>query len=696
VPAFYRSHDYLLVNFLTLKIKLKTYPSLMKPFNRFFIVAALLAASTSASADNFYLRYGVKRDTGENTGTWYEDIKYWDQNYDWTWNANGSDEELYKFADVTDYANNGHPTYQMTVHALNGVYNIAKIGDDGTTNLEIGTTDGRLYIKSEDINGSEEGFTTTLSNIDEFAFNDANSLTTYDKVTTTTEWNYTSTASVEHEIKHLVLTLVDNEDGTYSLNIAHASNSNIYPGVYTFLYVTNGSVMSTDGRLKRGTGANDYVAHFDKLSGDIRVVDRDLNKNDCLNIGLRWWTQVYYTGKDGDRLTIFHNNNKQEIYADGLNGTLDFNLYQGTVKADSENEEVGSSYSLSVTDAFYDVDVIFNYDMLERDDYEVVQEDGAPETAYAVNNKEGKVLFEKTSSMKPHEYTDNMSYDEQAVLFANAYNAHLTISYKVSGNYVSKVEKTQSQEFYVKSSEFDGWSTEKAMTYTGEEKKGDEEYQVYTLDIPGDFDGAFYILENLLTYTSTSSSEAAIAAAAELEESTTETVSTLGNITVEQELISYKGSASDEDKVEGYLVLPETTTSADEPSAASDGDEESTSSSTTTEKVATDIVDFKTFDVEKATDTTSAGIPFYAISTGGAKIVFKYNATDPSKSIVQYIAANGTVSTLTGSEDITLIAPNEGVTEYYNLNGIRINGEPTAPGLYIRRAGNKATKVIIR
>jgi hypothetical protein len=223
-----------------------------------------------------------------------------------------------------------------------------------------------------------------------------------------------------------------------------------------------------------------------------------------------------------------------------------------------------------------------------------------------------------------------------------------------------------------------------------------DQYQVYTLDIPGDFDGAFYILENLLTYTSTSSNEAAIAAAAELEESTTETVSTLDNITVEQELISYKGSASDEDKVKDYLVLPETTTSADELSAASDGDEESTSSSTTTNKVPTDIVDFKKFDVEKATDTTSAGIPFYAISTGGAKIVFKYNASDPSKSIVQYIAANGTVSTLTGSEDITLIAPNEGVTEYYNLNGIRINGEPTAPGLYIRRAGNKATKVIIR
>lgn len=34
--------------------------------------------------------------------------------------------------------------------------------------------------------------------------------------------------------------------------------------------------------------------------------------------------------------------------------------------------------------------------------------------------------------------------------------------------------------------------------------------------------------------------------------------------------------------------------------------------------------------------------------------------------------------------------------EYYNLNGVRVDADSAAPGLYIRREGNRATKVIIR
>jgi hypothetical protein len=33
--------------------------------------------------------------------------------------------------------------------------------------------------------------------------------------------------------------------------------------------------------------------------------------------------------------------------------------------------------------------------------------------------------------------------------------------------------------------------------------------------------------------------------------------------------------------------------------------------------------------------------------------------------------------------------------EYYNINGVRIS-EPTAAGLYIKRQGNKATKVVVK
>lgn len=44
---------------------------------------------------------------------------------------------------------------------------------------------------------------------------------------------------------------------------------------------------------------------------------------------------------------------------------------------------------------------------------------------------------------------------------------------------------------------------------------------------------------------------------------------------------------------------------------------------------------------------------------------------------------------------IDAIAGDSAPVEYYNINGAKISGEP-APGLYIRRQGNKATKVLIR
>lgn len=34
--------------------------------------------------------------------------------------------------------------------------------------------------------------------------------------------------------------------------------------------------------------------------------------------------------------------------------------------------------------------------------------------------------------------------------------------------------------------------------------------------------------------------------------------------------------------------------------------------------------------------------------------------------------------------------------EYYNLNGIRVNGDSFAPGIYIKRQGRKTTKILVR
>jgi hypothetical protein len=49
---------------------------------------------------------------------------------------------------------------------------------------------------------------------------------------------------------------------------------------------------------------------------------------------------------------------------------------------------------------------------------------------------------------------------------------------------------------------------------------------------------------------------------------------------------------------------------------------------------------------------------------------------------------------ISGVSDISI--GNNSPVEYYNLNGVRINSENIIPGLYIRRQGEKVTKVIVK
>jgi hypothetical protein len=39
---------------------------------------------------------------------------------------------------------------------------------------------------------------------------------------------------------------------------------------------------------------------------------------------------------------------------------------------------------------------------------------------------------------------------------------------------------------------------------------------------------------------------------------------------------------------------------------------------------------------------------------------------------------------------------NDGEAIYYNIQGVRIVGTPTVPGLYVKVRGNNATKVIVK
>lgn len=51
---------------------------------------------------------------------------------------------------------------------------------------------------------------------------------------------------------------------------------------------------------------------------------------------------------------------------------------------------------------------------------------------------------------------------------------------------------------------------------------------------------------------------------------------------------------------------------------------------------------------------------------------------------------------LTGIDDITVEEPENEVVEYYNLQGMRVSADNLSNGIYIRRAGNKTTKIYVR
>lgn len=83
-----------------------------------------------------------------------------------------------------------------------------------------------------------------------------------------------------------------------------------------------------------------------------------------------------------------------------------------------------------------------------------------------------------------------------------------------------------------------------------------------------------------------------------------------------------------------------------------------------------------------------------SVSEAGTLELYAYHPATDSKSDVKTI-------TVTKQSDTTAIDAigadtAEGEAEYFNLQGVRINPENAAPGLYIRRQGGKAAKVLVK
>lgn len=49
-----------------------------------------------------------------------------------------------------------------------------------------------------------------------------------------------------------------------------------------------------------------------------------------------------------------------------------------------------------------------------------------------------------------------------------------------------------------------------------------------------------------------------------------------------------------------------------------------------------------------------------------------------------------------GINGVTVVENENAPVEYYNLQGMRINNVENNPGLYIRKQGDKATKVYVK
>lgn len=75
----------------------------------------------------------------------------------------------------------------------------------------------------------------------------------------------------------------------------------------------------------------------------------------------------------------------------------------------------------------------------------------------------------------------------------------------------------------------------------------------------------------------------------------------------------------------------------------------------------------------------------------GTSVAVDYNPNDGGSTWKVAVADPSGIQTIEAAE-----VNAEGPVTYFNLQGIQVNPEAVAPGLYIRRQGNTATKVIIR
>lgn len=106
-------------------------------------------------------------------------------------------------------------------------------------------------------------------------------------------------------------------------------------------------------------------------------------------------------------------------------------------------------------------------------------------------------------------------------------------------------------------------------------------------------------------------------------------------------------------------------------------------------------------DVTVASETWASSNPEVATVDGGVVTAVAEGTATITYTVVDSYGCphteycEVTVSANTAIDDIT-VNGSDAPVEYYNLNGIRVNADHLTPGLYIKRQGTKATKVLVK
>jgi hypothetical protein len=671
----------------------------MKLYLRTLLLACLVAVAASARANDYYFR-------GSST-LWLT-------------------EDYFKFTQIP--SNDGTETYQLLLTEISGTF---RIGGETKTISELGwyVSDTNQPLSNWDVNlGYVSGYTgenTSIVSNDIASTGITLNLKNYTYSTDTSDENFVPASEGDNTfsndklsynikvaddtyLKHVVLTLKVSDSGA-TLNIARITNDNVADGVPTYLYVEsdwiNAQKYLPSMRLyKDASDVNHYKTKvLNYLGGYISVKEIPMfnfNKNSHLDETKLVITEVteedYKTSAVCDGAEGQPDYRGYLLYEGGRSGKFvdTSDIYSATVEATEGGNNykgwfVNVSYNTLtnvVVKLYYDItaehtgtsDVTNTELHITGDTSPVAAADTETETPTSTS---GIISFEfkyaeqkdngewKTATLTKQ--SDNVDYVD-----GNGYVTYsTTLSFTDEFNaafYVQEIIKSQNSEGNTSESTVD-FKSKNGGTW-----KDDKEYRDETKEYCG-ADGYWEDDDYVSKWSVVSETEEALEAA-----------KTATNAALEATKEALKEAEENGDQTEIDRLKKEQENLEADIKAIESG------------YLPTAVTQFcKSGEEHSAVRTsTAADALYYAAKlaannqTINVTVTFKYNITDPDNSILIITTDNSSITYSGVSVVPADVEVEDAPVEYYNLSGVRVDG--SIPGLYIRRQGNKVSKVIIK